>query len=180
MVCHQKPHTERLDQLCLPDCSDAIVHSNNEFHASVLHLLNGVWVQSVALLTFRDAVCNICSHFEEIGVQHDGGGHTIAVIVAIDADAGSICNGLVQAVHSVLHVCHSKRIFQLLTLKKIRCALHVPNTACRQYLCAEVGQVAALRNFFRNVFIRLMNVPLFHIVLHFKSRIRFAYPLYYT
>ena len=107
MVCNQYLHTKFLGIFYLMIGYAAAVHGDNQIHASFVNLLNGLFIQAIAL--FKSG-WNVVIHLSRIGnvgqhaEQQRSGSDSVCIVVAIDTDSGTLHSFLQNKRDPFLHI----------------------------------------------------------------------------
>ena len=108
-------HTQRSRKVGLLHGRDAVIHRHDESAAFVVHGLDGVFGQAVAVpLAAGQHTLDGRAHALEVLVQQGGGGHAVHIVIAKNRDGLAVVNGLPDALTSGVHVGQQGRVGKFL------------------------------------------------------------------
>ena len=105
VVSNDQVHTQRSRKVGFLHGRDAVIHCHDEGAALVVHGLDGVFGQAVAVpLAAGQHTLDGRTHALEVLVQQGGGGHAVHIVIAENCDGLTVVNGLPDALTGGVHV----------------------------------------------------------------------------
>ena len=98
-------HAQRSRKVGFFHGRDAVIHRHDKGAALVVHGLDGVFRQAVAVpLAAGQHTLDSRAHALEVLVQQGGGGHAVHIVIAKNSDGLAVVDGLPDALTSGVHV----------------------------------------------------------------------------
>ena len=105
VVGNDQIHAQRSRKLGFLHGRDAVVHRHDEGAALVVHGLDGVFGQAVAVpLAAGQHTLDGRAHALEVLIQQGSGGHTVHIVIAKDCDGLAVVDGLPDALTGGVHI----------------------------------------------------------------------------
>ena len=105
VVGNDQVHTQRSRKVGFFHGRDAVIHRHDESAAFVVHGLDGVFGQAVAVpLAAGQHTLDGRTHALEVLVQQGGSGHAVHIVIAEHGDGLAVINGLPDALTGGVHV----------------------------------------------------------------------------
>ena len=105
VVSDDQVHAQRSRKLGFLHGRDAVIHRHDEGAALVVHGLDGVFGQAVAVpLAAGQHTLDGRAHALEVLVQQGGGSHAVHIVIAKDRDGLTIVNGLPDTLTGGVHI----------------------------------------------------------------------------
>ena len=105
VVGNDQVHAQRSRKLGFLHGRDAVIHRHDKGAALVVHGLDGVFGQAVAVpLAAGQHTLDSRAHALEVLVQQGGGGHTVHIVIAEHGDGLAVVDGLPDALTGGVHI----------------------------------------------------------------------------
>ena len=105
VVGNDQVHAQRSRKVGFFHGRDAVIHRHDEGTALVVHGLDGVFGQAVAVpLAAGQHTLDGRTHALEVLVQQGGGGHAVHIVIAEHGDGLAVVDGLPDALTGGVHV----------------------------------------------------------------------------
>ena len=151
----------------LVDGGYPVIYRNDQLYTALIQPRDRLTVHPVALgLTRGDIVHRVRADIGQIGVQQRGRRNAVGVKVAVDADALTVLDRRLDPLDRLVHILDLKRrCGECIIRQKVDDRVFIGDAADIEQHGEQHGQVIALRDGDRVVFIQFSGHPFFHLPL---------------